>query len=103
MASLPFAHEEYRKRQARLLELIPTDGLVLIPTNPLAIRSNDVSYPFRANSYLLYLCGWADPESVFMARHNGDSWITALFVQPRDTKAEIWEGVRVGAVGASTG
>jgi len=103
MASLPFAHEEYRKRQARLLELIPTDGLVLIPTNPLAIRSNDVSYPFRANSYLLYLCGWADPESVFMARHNGDSWITALFVQPRDTKAEIWEGVRVGAEGASTG
>jgi len=102
MASLPFTFEEYHKRQSRLFEQIQTDSLVLIPTNPLAIRSNDVSYPFRASSYMLYLCGWADPEAVFMAHHNGDSWVTTLFVQPRDTKTEIWEGVRVGIEGAST-
>jgi len=51
---------------------------------------------------MLYLCGWADPEAVFMAHHNGNRWVTTLFVQPRDTRAEIWEGVRVGTEVAST-
>jgi Xaa-Pro aminopeptidase len=102
MTSLPFTLDEYLRRQSRFLEELHDDSLVLIPTNPLAIRSNDVRYPYRASSYMLYLCGWADPEAVFMAHHNGDTWVTTLFVQPRDTKIEIWEGVRVGTEGAST-
>ena len=101
MANLPFSEAEYRGRQSRFLDNIPQDSLVLIPTNPNSIRSNDVRYPFRASSYMLYLCGWADPESVLMAKHNGNDWIVSLFVQPNDTIAEIWEGRRIGIEGAS--
>ena len=101
MANLPFSEAEYRGLQSRLLDNIPQDSLVLIPTNPNSIRSNDVRYPFRASSYMLYLCGWADPESVLMAKHNGNDWIVSLFVQPNDTIAEIWEGRRIGIEGAS--
>ena len=101
MANLPFSEVEYRGRQSRFLDNIPQDSLVLIPTNPNSIRSNDVRYPFRASSYMLYLCGWADPESVLMAKHNGNDWIVSLFVQPNDTIAEIWEGRRIGIEGAS--
>jgi Xaa-Pro aminopeptidase len=52
---------------------------------------------------MLYLCGWDEPEAVFMAHHVADSWVTTLFVQPRDTKAEIWTGRRVGTEGAASG
>ncbi len=103
MVTLPFTFEEYHGRQSRLLEQIPTDSLVLIPTNPVSYRSNDTSFPYRANSYMLYLCGWDEPEAVFMAHHVADSWVTTLFVQPRDTKAEIWTGRRVGTEGAASG
>ncbi len=103
IATLPFTFEEYRGRQSRLLEQIPTDSLVLIPTNPVLFRSKDTSFPYRANSYMLYLCGWSDPEAVLMAHHDADSWVITLFVQPRDTKAEIWTGCRVGTEGAASG
>jgi len=103
METLPFTFEEYHGRQSRLLEQIPTDSLVLIPTNLVSYRSNDTSFPYRANSYMLYLCGWDEPEAVFMAHHVADSWVTTLFVQPRDTKAEIWTGRRVGTEGVASG
>ena len=99
---LPFPIEDYKIRQDFFLKDIPTDSLVLIPTNPVSYRSNDTTYPYRASSYMLYLCGWSDPEAVFMAYHNSKSWVTSIFVQPRDTKAEIWEGRRVGTEGASS-
>lgn len=103
MASLPFTESEYRARQSRFLAQIPQDSLVLIPTNPTSVRSNDVHYPYRASSYILYLCGWSDPGTVLMAKHDGNDWIVSLFVQPNDTTAEIWEGRRIGVEGASSG
>ena len=101
MPNLPFSEVEYRGRQSRFLDNIPQDSLVLIPTNPNSIRSNDVHYPYRASSYMLYLCGWTYPESVLMAKHDNNDWIVSLFVQPKDTTAEIWEGRRIGIEGAS--
>ncbi len=103
MAALPFDEDEYRGRQSRFLAQIPKDSLVLIPTNRIATRSNDVHYPYRASSYMLYLCGWADPEAVLMAEHGEDGWVVSLFVQPQDTLAEIWEGRRIGVEGALAG
>ena len=102
MGQLPFSLEEYRSRQDRFLSEYNEDTLVLIPTNPVRIRSNDTSYPYRANSYMLYLCGWKQPEAVFMAFHDSGIWKSCLFVQPRDTRAEIWEGRRVGTEGAAS-
>jgi len=102
MGQLPFSLEEYRSRQDRFLSKYNEDTLVLIPTNPVRIRSNDTSYPYRANSYMLYLCGWKQPEAVFMAFHDSGIWKSCLFVQPRDTRAEIWEGRRVGTEGAAS-
>ena len=51
---------------------------------------------------MLYLCGWDAPEAIFMAYQESGSWVTSIFVRPRDTKAEIWEGRRVGVEGASS-
>ncbi len=102
IGELPFSANEYGRRQERFFSNFDTDTLILIPTNSIKIRSNDTSFPFRANSYMLYLCGCNQPEAVFMAYHNSTNWQSCLFVQPRDTRTEIWEGRRVGVDGAKS-
>ena len=103
MSEPALSDSEYLSRQSVFLGQLPEGSLVLMPTNPVVYRSNDTTFPFRANSYMLYLCGWSDPEAVLMAHREGAEWITTLFVQPRDTKAEIWEGRRVGIEGTVSG
>ena len=103
MSKPDLSDSEYTSRQSVFLGQLPEDSLVLMPTNPVAYRSNDTAFPFRANSYMLYLCGWSDPEAVLMAYREGVKWVTTLFVQPRDTKAEIWEGRRIGIEGTVSG
>ncbi len=98
---LTFSDSEYSNRQSAFLDNLPENSIVLIPTNPRSVRSNDTHYPFRANSYMLYLCGWSESDSVWMASNLSGTWSTSLFVPPQDTKAEIWEGRRAGPEGAA--
>jgi len=98
--SLPFEINEYTSRQERVFDKLPDSCVLIIPTNDRKKRSNDVGYPFRANSYMLYLCGWEEDEGVFVAHNITGKWETFLFVPPRDTNKEIWEGIRTGVEGA---
>ena len=93
----------YLERQHRFLSQLTSSDLVIITTPSEAVRSNDVTYPYRTSSDMLYLVGWADPESALIFHHNGSQWISHLFVQPKDTLKEIWEGRRPGAEGAKLG
>lgn len=99
---LPFDREEYLSRQASLFSKLPESSLAIIPTNDRKIRSNDVAYPFRANSYMLYLCGWEEDEGTLLATNSSGKWMTTLFVPERDTTKEIWEGIRIGVDGAQS-
>ena len=100
--SLPFDSEEYLSRQELVFSKLPKSSLAIIPTNDRKIRSNDVSYPFRANSYMLYLCGWEEDEGTLVATNTSGEWVTTLFVPERDTTKEIWEGIRIGVDGAKS-
>jgi len=95
--------DEFRSRQNRLLSQLRPDDLLVICPNLESNRSNDVHYPYRSSSDMLYLSGWKDPESILTAHHDGESWIVTLFVQPKDTLKEIWEGRREGIEGALKG
>ena len=99
---LPFETSEYANRQERLFAQLPESSILIIPTNDRKIRSNDVVYPFRPNSYMLYLCGWKEDEGVFVAHNQSGNIESILFVPPRDTKKEIWEGTRIGVDGAKS-
>ena len=99
---LPFDREEYLSRQESVFSKLPRSSLAIIPTNDPKIRSNDVSYPFRANSYMLYLCGWEEDEGTLLATNSSGKWVTPLFVPERDTTKEIWEGIRIGVDGAKS-
>ena len=92
--------ESYRERQTRLLSQFDVDDLVIISSLPEATRSNDVHYPYRSSSDMLYMCGWSDPEATLVFYHEDGQWIAHLFVQPKDTLMEIWEGRRPGVEGA---
>ena len=100
--SLPFDKAEYLRRQELVFSQLPESSLVIIPTNDRKIRSNDVSYPFRANSYMLYICGWEEDEGTLLATNSSGKWETTLFVPDRDTTKEIWEGIRIGVDGAKS-
>ena len=95
--------DEFRSRQSRLLSQLRPDDLLIICPNMESTRSNDVHYPYRSSSDMLYLSGWKDPESIMTAHNDGNSWIVTLFVQPKNTLKEIWEGRREGVEGALKG
>ena len=98
-----FEHSEYQRRQEEFIDKPPMDSIVILPNNVPSIRSNDTKYPYRANSYLMYLSGWEEPDSTLVLRKISGNTDVALFVKPRDTESEIWEGRIVGVEGAQNG
>ena len=92
--------EEFVERQARLTSQFRQDDVLILAAPTFAVHSNDVEYRYRTSSDLLYLTGWTEPESVFVLRHDGSDWQSCLFVQPKNTLMEIWEGRRPGVEGA---
>ncbi|MAE41935.1 MAG: Xaa-Pro aminopeptidase [Euryarchaeota archaeon] len=95
-----FPLPEYLRRQSALLSQLDIHSILLIPTNDMKIRSNDVHFPFRASSDILYLTGWDEPKALFVGHHDGEEWKTTLFVRDNNELAERWEGRRVGVSGA---
>ncbi len=97
---MPISIDEYKARQYRLTsQLRPYDVLIVCAAEE-STHSNDVHYPYRTMSDMLYFVGWTEPEAVFVLRCVEGSWISTLFVQPKDTLKEIWEGRRPGVEGA---
>ena len=94
------SEEEYRARQARLFSQLRPNDLLIVTAPHESTHSNDVHYPYRTSSEMLYLCGWEDPDAVFCAYNDDGKWTTVLFVQPKDVLKEIWEGRRPGIEGA---
>jgi len=91
---------EYKQRQDRLTSQFKKDDLFILAAPGEAVHSNDVHYRFRTSSDILYLTGWSDPEASVVLRFDEGCWKTCLFVQPKDTLKEIWEGRRPGVEGA---
>ena len=96
----PTLMEEFKQRQERLTSQFRNDDVFILASPNHAVHSNDVQYPYRTSSDFIYLTGWTESESVFVLRHEDGQWISSLFVQPKDTLKEIWEGRRPGVEGA---
>lgn len=89
----------YQRRQ-RVLDALG-EGLLLLPTAPLALRNGDVHHEFRPGSDFHYLTGFPEPEALLAAWRTKDGkHRTVLFVRPRDKEREIWDGHRSGTEGA---
>ena len=96
----PIGNDEYRARRQALMAQLPTDGAVLLPGAGLVTRSRDSDYPFRQNSDLHYLTGFAEPDALLLLLPGRSEGESVLFCQDRDPNLEAWNGIRLGAEGA---
>ena len=73
----------------------------IIPSAQVVKHHADCEYPFRQDSDFWYLTGFDEPNSValFLShRPKGQQFI--LFVDPKDSISEVWNGFRWGVEGA---
>jgi Xaa-Pro aminopeptidase len=95
------SHQHHRDRRSRLIEAMRAQsggGIAAIPTAPEAIRNADTHYPYRPDSHLYYLSGFAEPETVIVlvaGARAGDSR-QVLFCRDKNPEREIWDGFRYG-------
>ncbi len=73
---------------------------MLLPGAGLVTRSRDSDYPFRQNSDLHYLTGFAEPDALLLLLPGRSEGESVLFCQDRDPSLEAWNGIRLGAEGA---
>jgi Xaa-Pro aminopeptidase len=92
--------EALRARRNRFLKELGPGAVAIIPTNPVAPRSNDTDYRFRPDSDFYYLTGYAEPEAVAVFAPGHEKHEFVLFVRPRDPEMETWNGRRAGVEGA---
>lgn len=92
--------KEYAKRRQLLMQKIGPTGIVILPSAPIARRNGDYDFPYRQQSDLYYLTGFAEPESVAILAPGRDEGEFILFNRVKDRTHEIWEGIRAGQEGA---
>lgn len=96
--------EWHKARREALRQLMLANSVAVIFNNPVKNRSNDVDFIYHPNTDFFYLTGFREPNSVLVIfseqRDLGDFTTNELiFVQPRDVRAEMWNGKRLGVDG----
>jgi Xaa-Pro aminopeptidase len=92
--------EALRARRERFLAELGPGSVAILPTSPVAPRSNDTEYRFRPDSDFYYLTGFAEPDAVAVFAPGHEEHKFVLFVPPRDPEMEVWYGRRAGVEGA---
>ncbi len=90
----------FEKRRKQFIDRLD-GGVAIIPASGLVTHHADCEYPFRQNSDFWYLTGFDEPNAIALFISNkpkGGQYI--LFVEPKDSLAEIWQGTRCGLDGA---
>ncbi len=90
----------FKDRRRRFMDAIGGAAIAILPSAPIAIRSNDVEFIYRQDNDFQYLTGFAEPESVarFPPVNRDGEFI--VFVRARVRDRETWTGRRAGVEGA---
>ncbi len=85
----------FKQRRDRFKSMAQKDeGFILFSGHALR-RSNDTNYKFRVNSNFFYLTGFEEEGAILVYRP-GKTPETVVFVQPKDSVLETWDGFRFG-------
>ena len=90
-------NSEYARRRKQLMRMAGDDAILILPTAPPRIRSNDTHYGYRQDSDFWYLTGFDEPDAVLVlvpGRAHGEA---LLFCRERDPAREAWDGPRATA------
>ena len=91
---------EFAKRRKQLMRMIGADGIAILPSAPVRMRSRDAEYRYRQDSDFYYLTGFAEPEAVAVLAPGRDNGEFVMFCRDRDREKELWNGSRQGPEGA---
>lgn len=100
--------EFHQQRRQALREKLPPNSVAVLFANPVRNRANDVDYAYHQDPNFYYLTGYKEPDAVLLVfkdkqtANNGTQYDEIVFVQPRDVKAEMWNGRRLGYEGVRT-
>ncbi|OQS07107.1 trifunctional enzyme subunit beta, mitochondrial precursor [Thraustotheca clavata] len=87
---------EFQARRARAFDLMPTDSLLILNAAEEKYSAHDIPYDFRQDSQFLYLTGLEEPEAIAILKKDGSNATSfIMFVRPRDSHSEQWDGPRV--------
>jgi Xaa-Pro aminopeptidase len=91
---------EFARRRKTLMRMVGEDGIAILPSAPVRVRSRDVEYRFRQDSDFYYLTGFAEPDAVAVLAPGRENGEFVLFCRDRDKLKERWDGSRSGPDGA---
>ena len=95
----------HKQRRELLRQALPARSVAVLFAAPVRNRANDVDFVYHQSPDFYYLTGYEEPEAVLVLFKEpqtiqGQAGVTeALFVQPRDPRAEQWTGRRLGTEG----
>lgn len=92
--------KECQRRRKRLMDMIGSDSIAILPTSSVYIRNRDVEFPFRPDSDFFYLTAYPEPEAVAVLLPDRAEGEFILFCRESDEEMETWHGRRAGLEGA---
>lgn len=87
---------EFKRRRRALMRIMGDSSIAVIPASREMLRSRDTEYPYRADSNLLYLSGFDEPEALMVLIPNRKAGQYLVFCRERDPAKEAWHGRRLG-------
>ncbi|WP_375239362.1 aminopeptidase P N-terminal domain-containing protein [Aurantibacter sp.] len=100
--------EFHKERREALRAKMPKNSVAVLFSNPVRNRANDVDFIYHQDPDFYYLTGLKEPHSVLVVfsenqtNSEGVVYNDILFLQPKDPRAEMWNGRRLGADLAKT-
>lgn len=98
--------EFHKQRRALLRAKMPKNTVAFIFANPIRNRANDVDYVFHQDPNFYYLTGFREPNAVLViysenqTDKKGIVFNETLYVPKKDARHEMWNGKRLGVMGA---
>lgn len=87
---------ELKRRRRALMRIMGENSIAVIPAARASIRSRDTEYPYRADSNMLYLSGFDEPDALMVLIPNRRAGQYLMFCRERDPEKETWNGRRLG-------
>lgn len=88
---MSFPIEVYTNRRNEILNKIPKNSAMIIPSWPETKRSGDVDWPYRPSSDLYYFTGFEEAGSCLLLLSNSQTQ-HILFTKPKNLEKERWTG-----------
>ncbi len=92
--------QEFARRRKRLMDMMNTGSVAILPASPVRVRNRDVEYPYRPDSDFHYITGFPEPQAVAVLVPDRPQGEFILFCRESDPEMETWHGRRAGLEGA---